>query len=156
MKIGRCPACHFTLHLEAIVQDSAASDLARVFINLDRPAGQALVSYLSLFRSKSRDLANDRAFKLATETLDLAPVEQLVPALINVVQQMQAKQAAGGFKPLSNHNYLRKVLDSAVGTAVVDSDIESLPSELQSQGNNKSAQRARVTEALMDIKNTDW
>lgn len=153
MQLSRCPVCHSRLHLDALVQDDAGRELLGLLAKLDRSAAGALVSYLSLFRSNKRDLANDRALRLAGETLDLAPVAALVPALAHTVEQMRAKQMAGGFKPLSNHNYLKRVLESRSPESV-DGDIEALPAGLVSP--KKADKRAAVSDAIMDIRDTDW
>lgn len=151
MNLGRCPHCHARLNLETMIQDDAARDMLALLANLDRQAGRALVSYLSLFRSKTRDLAFDRAYRLAEETLALAPVKHLVPALVDVVEQMRRKQQSGVFKPLNDHNYLKKVLESSAGITE-SGNIEDLPIELLPS----SSKRGNVTAAIMDIKDTDW
>jgi hypothetical protein len=110
----------------------------------------ALVGYMGLFRSKSRDLANDRALRIAQEALELAPVEILVPALAHTVESMRAKQQAGQFTPLTGHNYLKRVLES--GNA--GQPIEALPTGLVPE--KKADKRAAVTGAIMDIRDTDW
>ncbi|WP_051299251.1 hypothetical protein [Marinobacterium litorale] len=155
MQLTRCPICHSRIHLDALVQDDAGRELLALLSNLDRAAGRSLVSYMTLFRSKSRDLASDRALRIAKETLDLAPIDRLVPALITVVEQMQVKQDVGGFKPLSNHNYLRKVVESSGPANQVEGDIDNLPADLRG-AESKNEKRARVTAATMDIKNIDW
>ena len=71
MRLTRCPICHGRISLEALVQDEAGRELLALVARLDTQTGAALVSYLGLFRSASRDLANERALKLARETLAL-------------------------------------------------------------------------------------
>lgn len=153
MNLGRCPVCHSRLHLDALVQDEAGRDLLGLLAKLDRSAGAALVSYMSLFRSKSRDLANDRALRIANEALDLAPINVLVPALVHTVEQMRSKQQVGGFKPLANHNYLIKVLEG-FGIKHQEGDIEALPDDVVQQPKNQ--RRTQVTAALMNIQDTNW
>ncbi|MFN3881911.1 MAG: hypothetical protein ACK4L8_10845 [Nitrincola lacisaponensis] len=153
MNLGRCPVCHSRLHLDALVQDDAGRELLALLAKLDRSAGAALVSYLSLFRSKTRDLANDRALRIAQEALELAPINALVAALAQTVEQMRSKQQAGGFKPLANHNYLVKVLDGS-GYCQQDGDIAALPDDLAHLP--KGQRRTQVTAALMNIRDTDW
>ena len=133
MQLTRCPTCHSRISLEAIVQDDASRELLVLFAKLDRTPAMVLVSYLSLFRSKSRDLANDRALRIADEVLTLAPIETLIPALSQVVEQMRTKQQAGGFKPLSNHNYLKRVLETTGLSAGMEGDIQTLPPGRRSQ-----------------------
>lgn len=153
MNLGRCPVCHSRISLEALVQDDAGRDLLALLARLDRSTAGALVSYLSLFRSKSRDLANDRALRIAQEVLELAPVNVLTPAMAHTVEQMRAKQQAGAFKPLANHNYLKRVLENQ-GCAVVEGDIAALPEGINS--GSRADRRARISRSAMNIHDTDW
>jgi hypothetical protein len=150
MQLTRCPVCHSRISLEAIIQDDASRNLLVLVAKLDKTAGAVLVSYLSLFRSKSRDLANDRALRIAEEVLELASIDILIPALVQVVEQMRVKQQVGGFKPLSNHNYLKRVLETR-GPVNIEGDIQALPSSA-----SKKDKRAAVSSAVMNIKDTDW
>lgn len=149
MQLTRCPVCHSRIGLEQLVQDEAGRELLSLIAKLEKNTGMVLVTYIGLFRSASRDLANDRALRLANEALELAPQQQLLPALAQVVESMRSKQQVGGFKPLSNHNYLKRVLESS-DTSV----IEALPSNVAS--GSKQQRRAAVTGAVMDIQDTDW
>jgi hypothetical protein len=74
--------------------------------------GTALVGYIGLFRSHNRDLANDRALRLLREVLELGGAE-IAPALAEVVEAMRSKaqQNPAVWKPLSNHNYLKRVIE---------------------------------------------
>ena len=112
MQLGRCPICHSRISLEALVQDEAGRELLALVATLDTQTGAALVSYLGLFRSASRDLANERALRLARETLALVATpdtSRLAIALSETVEALRSKQWS---KPLKNHNYLQKVLES--------------------------------------------
>jgi len=106
MQLNRCPVCHARIGLEALVQDEAGRELLGVLARLSVEAGSALVSYLSLFRSASRDLANAKALKLAKEALALAPLELVSEAMRKTVDNLQGH----GNRHLTNHNYLKKVL----------------------------------------------
>ena len=149
MQLGRCPTCHSRISLEAVVQDEAGRELLALLAGVDRNTGSALVSYLGLFRASKRDLANDRALRLAKEALALAEGPALLPALVHTVETMRSKQQMGQFKPLANHNYLKRVLESDSGQA-----IEALPNGMLAA--NPKQKRAAVSQALMDIKDTDW
>lgn len=118
MHLGRCPVCHSRLQLEALVQDEAGRKLLALVTRLNTQTGAALVSYLGLFRSPRRDLANERALRLANEALGLVPAPvssdrpdtaRLALALSATVEALRDKQPR---RPLKNHNYLRRVLDS--------------------------------------------
>lgn len=149
MQLGRCPTCHSRINLEAVMQDESARELLALLASLDKNTGTALVAYLGLFRAKSRDLANDRALRLAKEALELTTPNALTPALAHTVEQMRGKQQAGGFKPLTNHNYLKRVLENDGGQA-----IEALPAGVVPA--NRQQARATVTQGIMNIKDTDW
>lgn len=149
MQLTRCPVCHSRISLEQLVQDEAGRDLLTLLTRLDKSTGAVLVTYIGLFRSKSRDLANNRALKLAQDTLALAAEPQLLTAMANVVESMRAKQQQGSFKPLSNHNYLKRVLETT--DAIM---IEPLPQEVTAS--NKQTKRAAISAAVMDIADVDW
>ena len=106
MQLNRCPVCHARIGLEALVQDEAGRELLGVLARLSVEAGSALVGYLGLFRSSSRDLANAKALKLAKEALALAPLELVSEAMRKTVDNLQGH----GNRHLTNHNYLKKVL----------------------------------------------
>ena len=112
MQLSRCPICHSRISLEALVQDEAGRELMALVAKLNTQTGAALVSYLGLFRSASRDLANERALKLASEALGLisaSDTARLAIALSETVEALRGKQPR---QPLKNHNYLKKVLES--------------------------------------------
>lgn len=118
MQLNRCPVCHSRMGLEQITQDAATRELIALVSTLDTVSGNALVAYLGLFRSKSRDLANDKALKLAQEVQQLEGWHWLTPALQETVESLREKRAQGEVKPLANHNYLRKVLESVVSRGI--------------------------------------
>jgi len=109
MNLGRCPVCHSRLHLESMVQDECGRELIALMARLDTPIAVPLVSYLGLFRPENRDLANDRALKLARETLALSSdTTRLAHALTETTDALRAKGGAA----LKNHNYLKRVLEN--------------------------------------------
>jgi hypothetical protein len=114
MQLGRCPVCHSRISLEQVCQDDAGRELLALLAKLDSATGVALVSYLGLFRSHNRDLANDRALRLAQEVVALEAFQFLVPALIETTEALKAKRSSGEVKALGNHNYLKRVLESVV------------------------------------------
>ncbi|MDI1231357.1 MAG: hypothetical protein PSU93_09430 [Methylobacter sp.] len=120
MQLNRCPVCHTRISLDALAQDEAGRELLGLLMKLDTETGPALVGYLSLFRSASRDLANDRALKLAREALGLGHHLAVAQAMRLTVDSLQGKSG----KPLSNHNYLKKVLEDV--TAAVGADSSAL------------------------------
>lgn len=117
MKLGRCPVCHSHLHLDALIQDDAGSELLGLLAGLGRPAARPLVQYLALFRPAKADLSNARALKLAQETLAIADQDSLVAALNETIRSLHEKRQRGERKPLANHNYLKQVLASVAPDA---------------------------------------
>ena len=114
MQLGRCPVCHSRISLEQLCQDVAGRELLALLASLDTLSGTALVGYIGLFRSPSRDLANDRALKLAQEALTLEAPQWLAQAMSETVESIKQKRINGEDKPLSNHNYLKQVLASVI------------------------------------------
>ncbi|BEH14295.1 hypothetical protein [Marinobacter shengliensis] len=110
MKLGRCPVCHSHLHLDALIQDDAGSELLGLLSGLGRPLARPLVQYLALFRPAKSDLSNARALKLAQETLAIADRDSLTAALQDTVRSLHEKRQRGESQPLKNHNYLKQVL----------------------------------------------
>ena len=120
MHLSRCPICHSRVSLEALVQDEAGRELLSLVAKLDTQTGAALVSYLGLFRSPSRDLANERALRLAREILGITPdTARLAIALSETVEAIRGKQPR---QPLKNHNYLFKVLDSVCARPMIKTE----------------------------------
>ena len=113
MHLGRCPTCHARLNLEAIAQDDAARDLFALINGIDRNLAAPLVAYLGLFRAPTRDLANDRALRLARETLQLHPDHDILAAtLTETVESLRRKRDTGTTKPLRDHAYIGSVLET--------------------------------------------
>ena len=109
----RCPCCHAEYSIEQAVEDEAARELMGLLSDLPREVSRPLASYLGLWRSKSRALAWERALRIAREALELhADTAALGAALSETVEAMRQKQDAGGWRPLQNHNYLKRVLES--------------------------------------------
>lgn len=119
MQLNRCPVCHSRIGLEQLVQDEAGRELLALLIKLDTLTGSVLVAYIGLFRSANRDLANDRALKLVHETLAIESVQWLTPALQETVEVLKEKRCSGETKPLTNHNYLKRVLDSVIKRGIM-------------------------------------
>jgi hypothetical protein len=112
-----CPTCHATHSLEAITQDEAARELIVLIGELPPAVRPHMYPYLGLFRSKTRALAWSRAVKLAREVLEIgAEPVALGVALAETVESMRAKRDAGDVRPLTKHNYLKRVLESTLAT----------------------------------------
>lgn len=153
MQLNRCPICHTRISLDALAQDEAGRELLGLLAKLDTDAGTALVGYLGLFRSHTRDLANDRALRLAKEALNLAEVNVLIPAMRQTVEQIHSK----GGQPLSNHNYLKRVLADAPQTLSPGRGSESsgglIPlSPRERAGVRATSKTAQALQALEGLK----
>lgn len=107
MMLGRCPVCHSRISLEAVVQDEAGRELLALLARTEAALAVPLVAYLGLFRAPNRDLANDRALRLAQEVLALGAGTGLAEALAQTVEAIRVK----GGSALKNHNYLKRVLE---------------------------------------------
>ena len=153
MKLGRCPICHGQIHLEALVQDEAGRQLMASLVPLTIEHGTALVGYIGLFRSHNRDLANDRALRLMREVLELGG-QEITPALAEVIEAMRSKaqQNPAAWKPLSNHNYLKRVIEGMglqVAPGVQQSGVMTVaPAASQARMTSKTAQGLMALEAM--------
>lgn len=109
-----CPCCHARFPFEAALQDDAAREVNGLLVAMQPQLLRPLISYIGLFRAAGRQLAWDRAARLMVETVNLAPfdVPALAAALVETVAAMDEKRAQAGWKPLANHNYLKRVLES--------------------------------------------
>lgn len=109
----RCPACHAEYSMEQAVEDEAAREMMGVLADLPREVSRPLTAYMGLFRSRTRALAWERALRIAREVVALhGDAIQLGAALSETVESMRTKQDQGGWRPLQNHNYLKRVLES--------------------------------------------
>lgn len=109
----RCPCCHAEYSIEQAVEDEAARELMGLLSDLPREVSRPLAAYLGLFRAKSRALAWERALRIAREVLDLHRDTRAVgAALSDTVEAMRTKQQGADWRPLANHNYLKRVLET--------------------------------------------
>jgi len=145
MQLCRCPLCHARINLDALCQDEAGRELLGLLAGLDTLAGNALVGYLGLFRPATRDLSNDRALRLAREALSLGETNAVATAMAETVQAMRAKQDEGEFRPLTNHRYLHRVLES------VSSRPAALPITGSQQALNATKKPASKSAQALDM-----
>lgn len=107
-----CPCCFATISIESALESNSGRELMGVLAQAG-PLARPLAAYLGCFRSSTRALAWDRALKLAREVLEIgADQRALTAALGETVEAMRAKREQGDGRPLKNHNYLRRVLES--------------------------------------------
>jgi hypothetical protein len=141
----RCPVCHAEAALEAWVEDEAAREMMAILSTLDATLGRPLVAYLGLWRSASRALAWDRAVRIAREVLALeADPQRLAAALSQTVEQLRAKRDAGDVRPLTGHNYLKRVLEGMPQTS------GAIPIDAQPQRSAATRVQAKAPSATVD------
>lgn len=153
MQLNRCPICHTRISLDALAQDEAGRELLGLLAKLDTDAGTALIGYLGLFRANTRDLANDRALRLAKETLALS---DSLPAIAEAMRITAEQIRAKGGDALSNHNYLRKVLGDCHGFKpdIAKTDVEQGTQCVPYAGKPaKTSKTAQALQALEDFGN---
>ena len=112
--------------------------------SLGKFTGQALVSYLALFRPAKQDLSTVRAVKLARETLELTVNHRaLAAAMEQTANTIMAKRNLqnGEMKPLTNHNYLKQVLESTLPQFAAPVSTKTKTMEVKAQGFGESAQQ---------------
>jgi len=121
----RCPCCHVTFAIESAMEDEALREMMGILADLPRDVSRPLVAYIGLFRGAKRAMAYERQLRLAREALSLATDTGLVGiALSDTVEAIRAKRDSGeDTRPLRNHNYLKRVVESlgaraAAGQAV--------------------------------------
>lgn len=119
----RCPCCHTTFGLEQATEDEALREFMAMIADLPREVSRPLVSYVGLFRAKTRSTSYERQLRLAREVLALSADTLLVGvALSETVEAIRIKRDTGeDARPLKNHNYLKRVIESqaARGAGVV-------------------------------------
>lgn len=114
-----CPCCHAHVPLEAALQDEAGRELVGMLTTLQPMLVLPLVHYLAFFRPAKQQLGWGRSLRLAREVLNLAPFapELLAAALIEAGRALDEKRHQAGWKPMGNHNYLKRVLEGLEGRA---------------------------------------
>jgi hypothetical protein len=112
-----CPHCNTTMPLELLTEDACARELFALIARLDPAVGGQLPAYLGLFKPRLQGLRWSRALALAQEVEEL--VADAAPAvargaLAQTVEAMREKRQASGWRPLTGHGYLSRVLASEV------------------------------------------
>lgn len=108
-----CPRCAERFSLESAVEDESGRALMALLGRVGA-LSRELVVYLGLFRPRTQALRWSRALALAEEVEALAAQHGeavIAQALRETVEAMRPKMGEG-WKPLKNHNYLLRVLES--------------------------------------------
>ena len=114
-----CPTCHAHIPLDVALQDEAGRELVAMLAAMQPQLALPLVHYLGFFRPAKQQLGWGRSLRLAKEVVMMlpCPVDVLVEGLTEAARSLDEKRQQPGWKPLGNHNYLRRCLDSAQGRA---------------------------------------
>lgn len=113
MKLTRCPICHSHIDLMSLIEDEAGRSLLVEVAKMESWFAQSLLNYISLFKPLKSDLNNARALKLLNETDSLSSNKQLLVKACNItVQSIREKRQQGHAKPLKDHMYLKRVIES--------------------------------------------
>lgn len=122
MKLCRCPVCHASISLDALVEDDAGRELMGILAKNPK-ISRALVAYLTLFRPEKRDLSNSRAATLVREALELEKDQDILRvAMIEAVEAARAKRVE--WKPPKNHNWLKAFIKNARAAQNLEPEIK--------------------------------
>lgn len=142
----KCPCCYAKYDLQTVFEDESARNLLKIMSSLDRAISYPLYVYITLFRSPKRDMSSEKELRLVREVLGLgASPAQLMSALQKVVEVMREKQVSGGFKPLKNHNYLKRVIEDTPQAPVTSSAMVSVGEHQQPHQQPQSRQLTSKT-----------
>ena len=114
-----CPRCAERFSLEAAVEDECGRALMAL-LGRNGAIARELVAYLGLFRPRTRALRWSRALALAEDVEQLTKTHgdvAVAEALRQTVEAMRQKMAGPGWKPLTSHGYLKRVLETITARA---------------------------------------
>lgn len=111
-----CPQCNSRLELAGLAEDAEARKLFGLLAQCG-PAASALIAYLGLFKPAKQALRWARAWRLAGEVLDMSraagtSLDELASACLRTVAALDERRKESGWRPLTNHRYLARVLDA--------------------------------------------
>lgn len=114
-----CPCCKAHIPLEAALEDEHGRELVGMLAAMQPQLALPLVHYLGFFRPAKQQLGWGRALRLAREVVMLlpTPVDALVAGLEEANRALDEKRRQPAWKPLGNHNYLRRCLEGAQARA---------------------------------------
>lgn len=146
MKLCRCPICHSDLTLEALIEDDSGQELLRLILSMSHDCGRHAVDYLGLFKPAKSALSNNRALKILQSLLELYPCSNLLAhALAETVESVRRNRREGGrVEPLANHNYLKKVYESAKPQFAVVRTESKKPEYTTEEKQARKAEESRI------------
>lgn len=117
----RCPACGATTSLDALIGHEHASRAINSAMTISPKLGRALVQYLALFRSGTRELTFDRVSKLIDELQPDIERAEITRDRINypapttawiwaIEQTLQARDNSKLTLPLKTHGFLYAII----------------------------------------------
>ena len=145
----RCPCCHTTFTLEHAMEDESLREMRAILADLPREVSRPLVAYIGLFRGKTRAMAYERQLRIMREALALATDTLVVgAALSDTVEAIRTKRDTGeDTRPLRNHNYLKRVVETlgarAVATRLAPTPTQHKPAAKGMMRALEAANRAR-------------
>ena len=110
-----CPCCHAAFPIEVALQHEDGRQVMGMLAGMQPELALPLMHYIGFFRPAKQQLGWGRALRLMREVVLLlpTPVDLLVWGLQEAARTLDDKRSQPGWKPLGNHNYLRRCLDSA-------------------------------------------
>lgn len=148
-----CPICNGRSSVEAILQTEAGQAYMRRLLNLPDYVRFPLGRYVLMFAAAGREMAYDRRLRLVEETLALATDHRrLGVALAETVEALMQKREAGDVRPLKNHNYLKRVLESVTIAGAVPVTSSGSVNEIPAKG----GKRKQALEVLAEWAGDDW
>lgn len=110
-----CPVCHAAFPVESALQHEAGREVMAMLAGMQPELSLPLMHYIGFFRPAKQQLGWGRALRLMRETVGLVslPVDVLVAGLLEAGRTLDDKRHQPGWKPLGNHNYLMRCLESA-------------------------------------------
>lgn len=112
---AQCPTCNSPLDFESLVEDTCARTVFKLIGQQPAAVQGLVIPYLQLFKPRSQGLRWSRAqFLIQTlfdETVGSDP-SLLAAALSETVAQLSEQRRADGWRPMTAHNYLLRVLES--------------------------------------------
>lgn len=107
-----CPVCHSRNSVEAALLTEAGQAYTRLLLQQPDWLRFSLARYILLWAPPKSEMAYDRRLRLTTETLAIDPdPRRLAAALAETVEAIMAKRRDGDVRPLTKHNYLKRVLE---------------------------------------------
>ena len=144
-----CPCCHAAFPLEVALQHEAGREVMAMLAGMQPELSLPLMHYIGYFRPAKQQLGWGRALRLMRETVGLLPLppDVLVAGLQEAARTLDEKRAAPGWKPLGNHNYLKRCLESAQARHDAGAVVQ-----LQPEGGQARLPRSKAGAALVALE----